>query len=135
MGRAPARGTLTGSVHILGLPDPNAARPFLRGIRLPAGAYRDVLLRRWRNSLGRTMWDFGGGQDDNHYLVLGFTLEPAVDAAEIPPGDELIACGPLLSDDGSLMLGAAVLLAAPDPDGAREVLSSNVASATLTARP
>jgi len=25
-----------------------------------AGVYRDVLLRRWRNMLGRTMWDFPG---------------------------------------------------------------------------
>ena len=46
-------GTLTGSVHILDLPDATAARTFAfeePGYR--AGAYRDVLLRRWHNSLG-----------------------------------------------------------------------------------
>ena len=51
--------TPTGSVHILGLPDPAAARAFaFDEPNYQAGVYRDVLLRRWRNLLGRTMWDF-----------------------------------------------------------------------------
>lgn len=118
-------GTLTGSVHILDLPDPHAARTFaFDEPGYQAGAYRDVLLRRWRNSLGRTVWEFNGGRpDNNRYLVLGFTLEPAADATDLPLRDELIACGPLLSDDGSLVLGAAVLLEAPDADGARDLLA------------
>lgn len=120
-------GTLTGSVHVLDLPDPTRARTFaFEEPGYQAGAYRDVLLRRWHNSLGRTMWDFSGGRtDNNRYLVLGFTLEPAAAATELPLRDELIACGPLLSDDGSLVLGAAVLLEAPDADDAREVLSAD----------
>jgi uncharacterized protein len=120
-------GTLTGSVHILDLPDPAAARTFVfEEPGYQAGAYRDVLVRRWRNSLARTMWDFRAGQaDQDRYLVLGFTSEPAADATEPPTGDELIACGPLLSDDGSLVLGAAVLLEATDAAGAQEVLSSD----------
>jgi uncharacterized protein YciI len=119
-------GTLTGSVHILDLPDPTAARTFaFEEPGYQAGAYRDVLLRRWHNCLGRTMWDFSGGRpDNNRYLVLGFTLEPA-NATELPLHDEVIASGPLLSDDGSLVLGAAVLLEAPDADGAREALSAD----------
>jgi len=119
-------GTLTGSVHILDLPDPAAARAFaFDEPGYQAGAYRDVMLRRWSNSLGRTMWDFAGGRPDHHrYLVLGFTWEPrpASDASEPRLGDALIADGPLLSDDGSLVLGAAVLLEAPDAESAREVL-------------
>jgi uncharacterized protein YciI len=51
--------TPTGSVHIVDLPDPAAARAFaLDEPDYQAGAYRDVLPRRWRNRLGRTMWDF-----------------------------------------------------------------------------
>jgi uncharacterized protein YciI len=120
-------GTLTGSVHILDLPDPTAARTFaFEEPGYQAGAYRDVMLRRWENALGRTMWDFSGGQpDNNRYLVLGFRMEPAADAAELPLRDEVIAGGPLLSDDGSLVLGAAVLLEAPDADGARDVLTAD----------
>jgi uncharacterized protein YciI len=94
-------GTLTGSVHILDLPDPTAARTFaFEEPGYQAGAYRDVLLRRWHNSLGRTMWDFTGGRPDRiRFLVLGFTLEPVAEAAAVPSGDELIVSGPLLSDD------------------------------------
>jgi hypothetical protein len=40
-----------------------------------------------------------------------------------PDRDELIAYGPLLSDDGATWLGTAVLFRAPDPDTARAVLS------------
>lgn len=65
--------TPSGSVHIVGLPDPAAARAFaFDEPNYQAGAYRDVLVRRWRNLLGRTMWDFPGGRDGgNRYLVLG----------------------------------------------------------------
>ena len=119
--------TLTGSVHILDLPDPTAARTFaFEEPGYQAGAYRDVLLRRWHNSLARTMWEFTGGRPDRtRYLVLGFTLEPAAEAAAVPSSNDLIAGGPLLSDDGSLVLGAAVLLEAPDAAGAREALSAD----------
>src|SRR5258708_19912214 len=50
--------TPTGSVHILELPDPAAARAFaFDEPNYQAGAYRDVLLRRCRNTLGRTIWN------------------------------------------------------------------------------
>ncbi len=65
--------TATGSVHILDLPDPAAARAFaFDEPGYQAGVYRDVLLRRWRNELGRTMWDFPGGREGgSRYLVIG----------------------------------------------------------------
>ena len=117
--------TPTGSVHILSLPDPVAARAFaFDEPNYQAGVYRDVLLRRWRNLLGRTMWDFPGGPDGgNRYLVLGFCAGQAADLAVPPVRDELIAYGPLLSDNGAAWLGTAVLLRAPDPDKARAILA------------
>jgi uncharacterized protein YciI len=121
--------TPTGSVHILDLPDPGAARAFaFDEPGYQAGVYRDVLLRRWRNMLARTMWDFPGGRTGgNRYLVLGLGAEPAADPAAgpaVPPDrDELIAYGPLLSDDGATWLGMAVLVRAPDPDAARGILT------------
>ncbi|GAA3311300.1 YciI family protein [Nonomuraea dietziae] len=65
--------TATGSVHIVDLPDLAAARAFaFDEPNFQAGVYRDVMLRRWRNVLGRTMWDFPGGREGgNRYLVLG----------------------------------------------------------------
>ncbi|MFF1708543.1 YciI family protein [Streptomyces sp. NPDC058268] len=118
--------TPTGSVHIVDLPDPAAARAFaFDEPNYQAGAYRDVLVRRWRNTLGRTMWDFpGGASGGNRYLVIGLGSGQAADLDVPPPGrDGLIAYGPLLSDDGSLWLGTAALVMAPDPATARAVLT------------
>ncbi|MFF5896900.1 YciI family protein [Streptomyces argenteolus] len=118
-------GVPTGSVHIVDLPDPAAARAFaFDEPNYQAGIYRDVLLRRWRNMLGRTMWDFpGGAEGSRRYLVIGLGAGEAADL-EVPPcRDELIAYGPLLSDDGATWLGTAALLRAPDPGTARAVLT------------
>jgi uncharacterized protein YciI len=119
--------TPTGSVHIVDLPDPAAARAFaFDEPNYQAGAYRDVLLRRWRNLLGRTMWEFPGGRTGgNRYLVLGLGSGGPADLI-VPPGhDGLIAYGPLLSDDGETWLGTAVLIRAADPDEARTVLTAD----------
>lgn len=121
------RDAPTGSVHILGLPDAAAARAFaFDEPGYQAGVYRDVLLRRWRNVLGRTMWEFSGGDTEgDRYLVLGFGEGAAIDL-DVPPGEgELIAYGPLLSDNGATWLGTAALLRAPDADSARAVLSAD----------
>ncbi|MCO6005986.1 YciI family protein [Actinoallomurus purpureus] len=120
-------GMLTGSVHIVDLPDPAAARAFaFDEPSYQAGAYRDVLLRRWRNLLGRTMWDFPGGRTGgDRYLVLGLGSGQAADLAVPADQDELIAYGPLLSDDGSTWVGTAALVRAPDPDTARAVLTAD----------
>jgi len=70
------------------------------------------------------MWDFPGGPDGgDRYLVLGLGPGQAGDQA-VPPGqDELIAYGPLLSDDGATWLGTAALLRAPGLDQARAILT------------
>ncbi|MFG3062984.1 YciI family protein [Streptomyces sp. NPDC048231] len=117
--------TPTGSVHIVDLPDPAAARAFaFDEPNHQAGVYRDVLLRRWRNLLGRTMWDFPGGRTGgDRYLALGLGSGPAADLDVPSDRDGLVAYGPLLSDDAATWLGTAVLLRAPDPDTARAVLT------------
>ena len=117
-------GTLTGSVHALDLPDANAARAFaFDEPGYQAGAYRDVLLRRWQNTLGHTMWEFTGDLgSDNGYLVLGFTSELATSTIEPPPHGDLILYGPLLSDDATMVLGVAALLVESDAKAARDTL-------------
>jgi uncharacterized protein YciI len=117
--------TPTGSVHIVDLPDPVAARAFaFDEPNYQAGVYRDVMLRRWRNTLGRTMWDFPvGATGGNRYLLLGLGTGQAADLAVPPDWDALIAYGPLLSDNGATWLGTAALVRAPDPDTARAILA------------
>jgi uncharacterized protein len=116
--------TPTGSVHIVDLPDPAAARAFaFDEPNYQAGVYRDVLLRRWRNTLGRSMWEFPGGRSGgSRYLIIGLGAGTAEDP--VPADREaLIAYGPLLSDDGAAWLGTAAVVRAPNPAEARAVLT------------
>ncbi|NUT35394.1 MAG: YciI family protein [Hamadaea sp.] len=117
-------GLPTGSVHIVDLPDVAAVRAFaFDEPNYQAGAYRDVLIRRWRNDLGRTMWEYPGGREGGlRFLVLGLgegTAEDPVPADR----DALIAYGPLLSDDGTTWLGTAALVRAAGPAEARAFLN------------
>ncbi|MEU3536556.1 YciI family protein [Streptomyces murinus] len=120
--------TPTGSVHILDLPDAATARAFaFDEPGYQAGVYRDVLLRRWRDLLGRTMWDFPGGPTDgDRFRALGLGAAEAADLT-VPAGrgDDLIAYGPLLSDDATAWLGTAALLRAPGPAAARALLTED----------
>jgi uncharacterized protein len=118
----------TGSVHIVDLSSCAAAREFaFDEPNYQAGVYRDLMLRRWRNVLGRTMWDFAGGESGgNRYLVLGFGSgqTAGLDGPDTQSlQDGLISYGPLLSDDGTNWLGTAALVRASDPDTARAVLT------------
>ncbi len=122
----------TGSVHILGLPDAAAARAF--AFDEPghqAGVYRDVLLRRWRNTLGRTMWEHPMERDadgylevEDGYLVVGLGAGEPADTDLPRDPSPLIAYGPLLSDDGDAWLGTAALLRASSSDAARSILTN-----------
>lgn len=145
--RGPAftdEGVLVGSVHIVDLPDATAARAFaFDEPGYQAGAYRDVLLRRWRNLLGRTMWDFPGrAAEADRFLVIGLGAGPmdyrGSSGDERPSGDtallddtaplatdSLVAYGPLLSDDGLTWLGTAALVQADGPERARRILRAD----------
>jgi hypothetical protein len=116
----------TGSVHIVDLPDPAAARAFaFEEPNYQAGVYRDVLLRRWNNDLGRTMWDFEDHPARHQrYLVIGLGAGDVADLEPPPDRNDLIAFGPLLSDDGTRWLGTAALLQVATPDAARGVLTA-----------
>ena len=71
------------------------------------------------------MWEFPGGPSEgNRYFVLGLGAgQPTADLVDLTAptnqDDDLIAYGPLLSDDGATWLGTAALLRAPGPDAAR----------------
>ena len=119
--------TATGSLHIVELADPVAARAFaFDEPGYQAGVYRDVLLRRWHTKLGRTMWDYPGGRTGgSRYLVLGLGAGEAADLAVPPNQEDLIAYGPLLSDDGAHWLGTAVLVQVSDRAAARGVLTQD----------
>jgi hypothetical protein len=118
------RETATGSMHIVDLPDAEAARVFVfEEPNYRAGVYEDALVRRWRNTLGRTMWDFEGDPIANpRFLIIGHGA-PRVSEITRALSDErrrsfldrgyadrFIARGPLLSDDGTRWAGTAMLV-------------------------
>ena len=83
------RDTAIGSLQIVDLTDPAAARAFaFDEPDYQSGVYRDVLLRRWRNMLGRTMREFPGGPTGgNRYLVVALGSGDATDLAVPPDSD------------------------------------------------
>lgn len=100
--------TLTGSVHVVELPDVATARAFVFDEpSYRAGAYRDVLLRR-------TVWQPLDPSVTGGYLAIGFLDRPEAYAGLRVPRTDLAGFGPLLSDDGVLLLGAAALAATED---------------------
>ncbi|WP_194926389.1 YciI family protein [Catenulispora pinisilvae] len=118
----------TGSVHMLSLPDTAAARAFaFDEPGYQAGVYRDVMLRRWRNDLGRTMWEFpGGAPEGDGYLVLGLgEARPVGEVPAVPDVKGLITFGPLLSDDGERWLGTIAMVRAESSEQARDALPGN----------
>ena len=133
----PDRSSWTGSMHMVDLPDAQAARdfafqePFYR-----AGVYDQVLVRRWRNVLGRTMWDYPAELGDaRRFLVIGHGkagVEAGHQAREAAqrrwfgePGqrDAVILGGPLLTDDGAGWAGSVLLVQLGDRAAVEDMLA------------
>ncbi len=117
---------ITGSVHIVDLPDASTADYFAyQDPYYQAGIFDEVLILRWRNSLQRTMWDFDG-DGGRRFLVIAHgaknsTLQQSVlrqhqldYLAEKGFSDRLIVCGPLLSNDGTEWRGTALMVELAD---------------------
>ena len=117
----------TGSMHMVDLPNAEAANVF--AFKEPyylAGAYGEVLKRRWRNVLGRTMWDFAGAEGRRRFLIIGHGAD-GIDTVHddlvtrrrryLQDGaylDRFIERGPLLSDDGERWMGSVMLVELAD---------------------
>ncbi len=126
----------TGSMHIVDLPDDEAARrfafdePYYRG-----GVFGEVMIRRWRNALGRTMWEYeGDSTGSRRFLIIGHG-KPGMTATRDGLLEEhrdyldgyaahFIARGPLLSDDGATWVGSAMLVEFPDRSAVDAMLES-----------
>ncbi len=120
--------TQTGSMHIVDLPDAEAARVFAyEEPYCKAGVFEEVMVRRWENELGRTMWDFKGQPEKNRRFLVIAHGKPAMEAerkklaearrryyAEKSRQDCLIASGPLLSEDGRQWRGNAMMVELAD---------------------
>ena len=111
-------GEYDGSLHIVDLPDLEAAHafaydePYYR-----AGAFKEVLLYRFHNRSGRTMWDFTDAVDGyGRFLLI------AMNAPTPTPSKHTIVYGDLLDLADESRLGWAALIEAPDHAAAAQLL-------------
>jgi uncharacterized protein len=107
----PDREAWMGSLHVLDLPGPAAAREFVAAEPFNrAGLFEEHLIRRFADRLGRTMWDFPGGADEPRFLVISrHELVP-------PPEQFVILHGDLLSLDEAAPAGSALAVQGPTRD-------------------
>lgn len=121
--------TWTGSLHIVDLPDADATRalvdqePYNR-----AGLFADHLIRRFDNTIGRTMWDFPREPELPRFLLIA-PLQ-SVDPSALPP-DQLIFHGDLLPSHESEPTGTALALQAPSRNSVATVLAAGRSDSDL----
>lgn len=127
----------TGSMHIVDLPDAAAAHvfayeePFYK-----EGVFADVIIRRWHNALGRTMWQYQGDPDHNRRFLLIGHGKPRMNEKRSTLLNEhqhyllqpqyaphFINRGPLLSDDGTEWVGSAMLVEFPSREAVEAMLA------------
>jgi uncharacterized protein len=109
------RETVTGSLHVLAVPDVEAAREFVgREPNHLAGVYGEHLVWRFENMLGRTMWEFPGKADEPRFLVLAHTQRKPDPPESLPPAmrERLILFGALSALDDAEPVGTALAIQA-----------------------
>jgi hypothetical protein len=128
-------GMPSGSMHIVDLPDRRAAEHFAYDEPYAkAGVYEEIFFHRWRNALGRTMWQFASVRDEPRFLLFA-TGKPGM--TETRHGlledhrayfrdngylERFVFRGPLLSDDGEQWVGSAMAIELPDRAAVDEML-------------
>ncbi len=88
------RETVTGSLHIVGLPSVDAAHEFVaQEPNNRAGVYAEHSIWRFENLLGRTMWEFPGAADNPKFLIIAHSHGTPITAARGPtvPREDLSA--------------------------------------------
>jgi uncharacterized protein YciI len=130
--------TVTGSLHIVGLPSPGAAREFVaREPNNRAGVYGEHVVWRFENLLGRTMWEFAGTAEESiKVLAIARTgCEPtALSRLPISFRERLIVYGALSAPESSEPIGVALALEAESPETAADLLEdAGIADAEIHA--
>ncbi len=106
------RTEATGSIHIVELPDVAAARAFaFDEPNFRAGVYDPVLLLRYDDTLGGTMWQHASGSGDG-FLVIGHATPGTRPLPAGPRARGVLARGELYSHDDGGWAGTAVLVEA-----------------------
>jgi uncharacterized protein len=125
------RETWMGSIHIVDLASAEAAREFIE--REPynrAGLFDHHIIRRFKNLLGRTMWQFLGGTAEPRFFVIAQVAAEAGEHAPavlLPdftalPRERLIVHGELRTPDDATPTGVVLALQAPTRESVAALL-------------
>ena len=140
----PDRETVTGSVHVVGLPSVGAVHEFVaREPNNRAGVYAEHSVWGFENLLGRTMWEFPGAADEPRFLIIAHTHGSPETAARDRPvpraslstelRKRLIVYGALRTLDDAALVGLALAVQARDRQAVDTLLDQG--RARLTAFP
>ena len=141
----PDRETVTGSLHVVGLPDVDAVREFVaREPNNRAGVYAEHLVWRFENLLGRTMWDFPAAADEPRFLVIAHSHGSPGTAAKGRPAPleslstalrrQLIVYGALRALDDAALVGVGLAVQALNRQAAHTLLEQGRAGLTAFQR-
>ena len=119
------RETVTGSLHVVGLPSVAAVHEFVaREPNNRAGLYAEHSVWRFENLLGQTMWEFPGAAEKAKFLIIAHSQggpETAARGGPVPPvslspelREQLILYGALVTLDDAAPVGVALAVQAED---------------------
>jgi uncharacterized protein len=135
------RETVTGSLHVLGLPSVNAVHEFVaREPNERAGIYAEHLVWRFENLLGRTMWEFPNAADEPKFLIIAHSHGTAETAARRRPvpveslstelREQLIVYGTLRTLDDAASVGLTLAVQSQDRQTVHTLLEQGRAGLT-----
>jgi hypothetical protein len=135
------RETVTGSLHVVGLPSVDAVHEFVaREPNSRAGVYAEHSVWRFENLLGRTMWEFPGASDEPKFVIIARSHGGSETAARCQPvpleslstelREHLIVYGGLGTLDDAALVGVAVAVQARDRQAAETLLEQGRAGLT-----
>ena len=124
------RDTATGSLHVVGLQDVDAAHEFVAGEpNHRAGVYAEHAVWRFENLLGRTMWEFSGAADEPRFLIIARSRRAWESGRPARPGslspelrERLILYGALSSLQDGEPVGVALAVQARERDAVDALL-------------
>lgn len=135
------RATVTGSLHVVGLPSVDAVHQFVaREPNNRAGVYAEHSVWQFENLLGRTMWEFPGASDEPKFMIIARShggWETATRCQPVPLEslstelrEQLIVYGALGTLDDATLVGIAVAVQAQDRQAVETLLEQGRARVT-----
>lgn len=128
------RETVTGSLHVLGLPSAGAAHEFVAcEPNNRAGVYAKHSIWRFENLLGRTMWESPGTTGEHRFLIIARAQrgrKAGGSGRQVPPEslpaalhERLILYGALTALDDAEPIGLALAVRARDRGAVSSLLA------------